>query len=113
MYKAHGGITASFCSCLGGPEIWACDLSGGLDQMRQIHSFYGLKWTGLCLCASLAVAAGLNCPGGIGGEPTPNPNPAGGNTAPRLIITNIITDQGNFNAQKGVPVVVQFIGEDA
>jgi hypothetical protein len=81
--------------------------------MFQRHSFYRLKWVSLCLFGVGAVSSGLSCPGTTPGDPTPNPTPAGGNTAPRLIITNIVTDQGGFSAQKGDPVIIQFIGEDA
>lgn len=64
------------------------------------------------MCCLAVAALGTTCPF-LGGDASPFPTPTGGNTAPRMQITNVITDFGNNFVQQGDPVIIQFNGSDA
>ena len=61
----------------------------------------------------IALAAGLTCPGEDDGVAPLNPPVAGGNSPPRLLITNVTTPQPNNQAEQGELVTIAFTGEDA
>lgn len=76
------------------------------------QAFRLFKSASLWMCCLAIAALGSTCPF-LGGDASPFPTPTGGNTAPRMQITNVITDFGNNFVQQGDPVVIQFNGSDA
>lgn len=76
------------------------------------QAFRLFKSASLWMCCLAIAALGSTCPF-LGGDASPFPTPTGGNTAPRLQITNVVTDFGNNFVQQGDPVVIQFNGSDA
>lgn len=60
----------------------------------------------------VAVSAGVDCPTNGDGSAPLNPPPAPGNRAPRIIITQIATPQGDNFAEQGELVTIFFSGQD-